>query len=162
MSDSISLFTENDNAPLSATRTLGDEGERLAVRHLERKGYTIVMTNFITPIGRNSKGVSVTGEVDVIAIDRSTLVFAEVKSRRSEGFTTILSAIDKQKQRQIIRTARAYRRMFCLLDMPFRYDAITVLMPHDRDPVVEHFPSFWTESSLAKKQWRGDQWYDFA
>ena len=57
-------------------RPLGESGERLAVMHLEAKGYRIV--------GRNIR-VSNTGEIDIVAIDDDTLVFVEVRTRRGIG-----------------------------------------------------------------------------
>src|SRR5205823_4987162 len=87
---------------------LGASGERLAVRFLENNGYRVVLSNFKVPVGRNSKGAQVTGEIDIIALDGETLCFVEVKTRRSDEFTPLTSNVDLRKQRQIIRTAKVY------------------------------------------------------
>jgi putative endonuclease len=52
---------------------LGRRGEELACEHLERRGFRIVERNARTRAG----------EIDIVAFDGSTLVFAEVKSRRA-------------------------------------------------------------------------------
>src|SRR4051812_2424045 len=56
-------------------RSRGALGERLAARHLERRGYEIVDRNYRTRHG----------ELDLIAADRRALVFCEVKTRVSGG-----------------------------------------------------------------------------
>jgi putative endonuclease len=68
---------QRGGAPPSATlrdrrRALGARGEDLACEHLERRGFAILERNFRTR----------EGELDVVAFDRVTLVFAEVKTLR--------------------------------------------------------------------------------
>lgn len=137
-------------------RELGRIGETKARDHLIALGFEIVMTNFEVPVGRNSKGVEVTGEIDIIAIEQDTLCFIEVKTRRDEAFTPVLTAIDRRKQRQITRTAKVYRRMFGLYAMPHRFDAISVVIPSAAKHSIELHRSYWTEASLRKKFWIND------
>jgi putative endonuclease len=146
------------NIPASDRRPIGELGEKLAVDVLVRDGYRIVLTNFKVPIGRNTKGVAVTGEIDVIALDAETLCFVEVKTRRSDEFTPIITAVDSRKQRQIIRTAKVYRRLFHISEMKYRYDVITVLMPKHAEPTAELIKGFWSEDKFKKKRW-GDPAY---
>jgi putative endonuclease len=150
-------FTEQDNR-LSGenTRTLGDLGERIAAEHLEANGYRLVLSNFKAPIGRNTNEAQVTGEIDLIAFDGDTLCFVEVKTRSSDEFTGPLSAVDRRKQRQIIRAARVYRRIFGIRDVRHRYDVVTIVM--ERPPVVELIKGFWNEAKFRKKAWSGDIW----
>ncbi len=138
--------------------SLGERGEQLAVNYLINKGYQIVVTNFKVPVGRNSKGVAVTGEIDIIAIDGKTLVFVEVKTRRSEEFTPVITAIDHRKQRQITRTSKVYRRIFNLMEMQCRFDVVTVLMPKGETPTVTLTKDFWSEKSFRKRRWRDEAW----
>ena len=140
---------------------LGEQGEGLAVEFLLREGYRIVITNFKVPIGRNTKGVAVTGEIDIIALDGEILCFVEVKTRRSDEFTPVISAVDNRKQRQIIRTAKVYRRLFNISDMKYRYDVVTVLMPKDSDPTVELTRGYWTETKFQKKRWGDPAYQEF-
>ena len=133
------------------TPSLGEIGERLALEHLEAHGFRVVLTNFRVPVGRNSRGVAVTGEIDIIAMDGETLCFVEVKTRRSEEFTPIITAVDRQKQLQIARTAKVYRRIFNITDTPIRFDVVTVLMPKYADHRIELIKGLWSESSYRTR-----------
>ena len=59
---------------LGRGRLLGDRGERLVERYLRRQGMTIV--------GRQVRVGG--GELDLVAVERRTIVFVEVKTRRSD------------------------------------------------------------------------------
>jgi putative endonuclease len=153
MSDDLTPFT---------TRTLlGAEGESLAAEFLERNGYRTVVTNFRVPVGRNSKGVQITGEIDIIALDGDTLCFVEVKTRRSEEFTPAITAVDTRKQRQITRTAKIYRRIFGVYEMTHRYDVVTVVMPAAGEPTIELAKAFWDESKFRKRSWHREFWQEY-
>lgn len=158
MGETLSITKGNS----SVIAPLGKVGEELALEHLKENGFRIVVTNFKVPVGRNSKGVAVTGEIDIIAIDGKTLCFIEVKTRRSDEFTPIITAVDKQKQRQITRTAKVYRRIFNIHDIEIRYDAVTVLMRDQTEPEINIIKEFWTENSIKKKAWSQNAWYDFS
>ena len=149
------------SVPARELRPIGELGETLAVDLLQREGYRIVLTNFKVPIGRNTKGVAVTGEIDVIALDGERLCFVEVKTRRSDEFTPIITAVDSRKQRQIIRTAKVYRRLFRIGEMKYRYDVITVLMPKGAEPTVELVKGFWSEDKFKKKRWGDPAYQEF-
>jgi len=159
MSETISIFP-GANVPRPVS--LGDRGEALAARFLERTGLRIVVTNFKVPVGRNSRGAQVTGEIDIIALEGETLVFVEVKTRRSDEFADVITAVDLRKQRQITRTARAYRRVFGIREIEIRFDVVTVLMPKYSEPVITHTRSYWTEAKFRKRNWHGSAWNEFA
>ena len=152
------------NEPLSITQTLspraqlGHEGERLAANFLEQNGYRIVLANFKVPVGRNSHGTPVTGEIDIVALDEAILCFIEVKARRSEAFTPAITAVDLRKQRQITRTAKVYRRIFGVYDMPYRFDVVTVITPESKTPVIEITKAFWNEAKFRKRSWNFEMW----
>ncbi len=141
-----------------ARRRLGDFGESIAAKFLVANGYRIVMTNFKVPVGRNRAGAAVTGEIDIIALDGRTLCFIEVKTRRSEDLVPVIAAVDKQKMRQITRTARVYRRLFAVGEMAARYDVVTVLAPKGSEPKITLTKGFWNEASLKKRMWTSDRW----
>lgn len=153
--DEILSITDPNSPPRI---NLGKRGEALAADYLAANGYRIVVTNFKVPVGRNSKGVSVTGEIDIIALDGDTLVFVEVKTRRSDEFTPILTNVNLRKQRQIIRTAKVYRRIFGVREMAFRYDVVTVLMPRYDKTEIELTRGFWTEAKFRKASWNDEIW----
>ena len=138
---------------------LGARGEELAIDHLERVGYRIVAANFSLPIGRNTRDVIVNAEIDVVAYDGATLCFVEVKTRASDEVATPQTNVDLRKRRQIARAARGYRRMFGLMDSPFRYDVVSVIgKPDNARPRIELHKAFWTDEQLRKKTWREPFW----
>ena len=77
------------------TRGIGAKYEEAAAEYLVEKGYTIVQRNAATPYG----------EVDIVAMEGSVLVFCEVKYRSSAKHGTPLEAVDVRKQRRISRAA---------------------------------------------------------
>ncbi len=135
---------------------IGRRGEKLAAQYLERNGYRLVVSNFKVPIGRNSRGVSVTGEIDIVALDDQTLCFVEVKTRTSAAFAEPLASVTRRKQRQITRTARVYRRIFGLSKMNYRFDVVSLVIAQNADPEIELTKGFWSESNFRKRVWTGD------
>ena len=160
MPDNLSIIHDDKRASVSSTTSLGERGEAMAAEYLTERGYRLVVNNFKVPVGRNSKGVSVTGEIDIIALDGDTLCFIEVKTRRSDEFTPVITAVDLRKQRQITRTAKVYRRIFAIRDIEYRYDVVTVLVPNNTEPTIELNKGFWTESKFRKQNWNNNAWYD--
>ncbi len=141
----------------SKTRQLGERGEQLAAEFLARRGFRLVAANFVVPIGRNRRNALVNAEIDLIAYDGATLVFIEVKTRSSADFAAPETAVDLRKQRQIIRAAKVYRKIFHITDRNFRFDVIAIVLPENiAKPQIEHFKGFWTERKFRKKSWRGD------
>src|SRR5215218_6569878 len=102
-----------------ARRTLGQRGEDLAAAHVERLGWQILARNHRTRLG----------EIDLIARDGATLVFAEVKTCRVGRFTP-WDNLHGHKRAQVRRLAGAYLRESA--DRPFfetlRFDAIGVVL----------------------------------
>lgn len=101
-----------------------------------------------------------TGEIDIIALDGETLCFVEVKTRRSEDVIPVIAAVDNRKQRQIVRTAKVYRRLFNIRDVNFRYDVVTVLMPEDGPVKIDLIQGLWTEAKFKKKRWHEPAYLD--
>ena len=142
---------------------LGQTGEALAVKHLERAGYRIVAANFSLPIGRNTRGVLVLAEIDLIAYDGPTLCFVEVKTRTSDEIAAPQANVDLRKRRQIARAARAYRRMLGLMSDAYRYDVVAVVLSGAEKqisgaPRIELLKNFWTDAGLRKKNWYEARW----
>lgn len=138
---------------------LGEHGEALALEHLERSGYCIVAANFRLPIGRNTRDVIVNAEIDIVAYDGPILCFVEVKTRASDEFAPPQINVDLRKRRQIVRAARGYRRMFGLMDAPYRYDVVTVVAkPNESDARIELLKGFWTDEQLRRRYWHEPYW----
>jgi putative endonuclease len=153
MPEILSLKFEDNDSAESNSSYVGRIGEEAAARHVLQKGWRLVLANFKAPIGRNRRGATVTGEIDLVALEADVLCFIEVKTRRSDEFASPLAAIDLRKQRQIIRTARVYRKIFNLQGMRFRYDALAVVLQTDKAPKIELHRDFWTEEKFSKKNW---------
>ena len=158
-----SIKRSHSSPDVSRQLELGRRGEELAAAYLQQLGYKIVATNFTLPVGRNRLGVPINVEIDLVAYQGQTLCFVEVKSRASDWFAPPQVNVDRRKQRQIARAARAYRRMFGLVGEPYRYDVITIVFGDDDDarvaPEMELLRSYWTEDQLRKRAW-SDRYYD--
>ena len=141
------------------TSSLGQLGETYAAAYLEQLGYHLVAANFTLPVGRNLRGAVLTAEIDLVAYDRNTLCFIEVKTRASDWFAPPEVNVDLRKRRQITRAARAYRQMLGLTDEPYRYDVVTVVLPTGATPQIELLRNFWNEESLRKRRWALDTYY---
>jgi putative endonuclease len=156
----------NPDSIHSPTRVLGRRGEELAAAYLLKLGYRLVAANFSLPAGRNRIGALINVEIDLVAYEGETLCFVEVKTRASDWFAQPQVNVDKRKQRQIARAARAYRRMFDLVSDPYRYDVVTVVLPSKEDREagkrafeIELLRNYWTEASLKKRVWV-ERYYD--
>ncbi|MBN8430780.1 YraN family protein [Microbulbifer salipaludis] len=97
------------------TTDVGNQMEAVAERHLKDAGLRIVERNFR---GRF-------GEIDLIARDGRTLVFVEVRYRRSRRFGGAGVSVDFRKQRKLLATASGYLQ-YRKLDCPCRFDVITI------------------------------------
>jgi putative endonuclease len=136
--------------------SLGDLGESYAAAYLDQLGYRLVAANFTLPVGRNLRGAIINAEIDLIAYDRDTLCFIEVKTRSSDWFAPPQVNVDLRKRRQVTRAARAYRQMLGVKNDPHRYDVVTVVINNDSTPHIELLRNFWTEESLRKRRWHFD------
>jgi putative endonuclease len=112
-------------------RWFGDRSERAAVRFLRRLGYRIHSRNYRCP----------GGELDIIAIDRRCVVFAEVRSTALRDPERPMLSIDAEKQRRMTRAAVHFLQRRRLFDSQSRFDVLIVCWPPDvRRPRIEHFP----------------------
>jgi putative endonuclease len=84
--------------PADRRRRIGALGEQHARQHLERRGYRVVATQARTRHG----------EIDLIAVDGSTLVFGEVKTRVARRGTTPWTSLHPRKCAQVRRLAVAW------------------------------------------------------
>lgn len=96
---------------------LGLAGEQLAAEHLQRCGYTILHRNYRTR----------SGEIDIIARHRETVVFIEVKTRKNQLFGSPAAAVTLRKQVQISRVAQEFLQREGLIACPARFDVVSVL-----------------------------------
>jgi putative endonuclease len=118
--------------PTDLRQHLGRIGEDLALAHLERLGYALVARNHRTRYG----------ELDLVVFDGTTLVFVEVKTRRTNGTGRgPWEALHERKRVQVRRMAAAY--LADVQDRPraveLRFDAVGVVIDaHGRLVRLDH------------------------
>ena len=96
---------------------LGKKGEDLAADYLVSKEYKILERNW-----RFGKG-----EVDLICSKANYAVFVEVKTRSTDFFGQPEEAVNKKKQRYLIRAADDYVNQKDL-QLEVRYDIISIIL----------------------------------
>jgi len=122
---SLSQWLRQRFRPLS----LGERGERYAARYLRRLGYKILFTRHRQRYG----------EIDILAVEGQTVVFVEVKTRRSKEKGRPAEAVDANRQARLTRAALAFLKSHRLLEHASRFDIIEVVWPVDQKrPTVQH------------------------
>ncbi len=104
----------------------GKESESVAVRYLKKNGYKILEQNY-----RNKLG-----EIDIIAKDKKTLVFVEVKATRTDSFGNPKWAVTPKKQRKISMVALYYLKATKQNKVKARFDVVAISSSPD-NPGVE-------------------------
>ena len=119
-----------------STKVCGDAGEQRACDFLEHDGFTIVARNW-----RNRNG-----EIDIIALKNSILVFVEVKTLANGTSETLELILGKIKQKKIIQTAKLFlqnNRQY--IQNYIRFDVLVIDMPGF--PPVYHIEGAFMESA---------------
>ena len=98
-------------------RAKGVSGEMLAINYLKKNKYKILEQNYKNKIG----------EIDIIASQKDTLIFIEVKARSYKDFGSPCEAVDVRKQNKIRLVASGYLKEKRLFDTPVRFDVIEIL-----------------------------------
>jgi len=95
---------------------LGKYGEVLAINFLKKNGYKIMGKNYRSPFG----------EIDIIALDKDTLAFIEVKTKNSNLFIPPELSVNKKKQGKIIKGALHYIKGKEEKFDQYRFDVIAI------------------------------------
>jgi putative endonuclease len=91
------------------SKATGDAAEARALEHLQRQGLTLVERNYRVARGPRARG----GEVDLILRARDgTLVFCEVRARRSASHGGAAASVGAAKQRALVYAAQHYLRRY--------------------------------------------------
>lgn len=98
------------------TRFRGGLAEAEACRYIKSIG--------MLPLCKNYKRF--TGEIDLIAKDRDTIVFIEVKARKNNSKGSPAEAVTKTKQRRIIQTALMYLKENHIYSVKMRFDVAAI------------------------------------
>jgi putative endonuclease len=99
-----------------STRDLGSTGERLAIKLLKKKGYKVLEKNFRSKFG----------EIDIVGLDKDTLVFIEVKTRWTREYGPPEEAVTPRKIRSIIKTGQYYKLLHPEQPEALRIDVVTI------------------------------------
>ena len=110
----------------------GALGEEAAARHLEDLGYQILDRNFKTRVG----------EIDIVALERETIVFVEVKRREAAGHGAAAEFVGPSKMRKVVSTARVYAARHGLADRLIRFDVIAIDVIDGREQLRHHKGAF--------------------
>jgi putative endonuclease len=104
--------------------SLGRWGEDQAAKYLRKKRFKIVERNFTCRMG----------EIDIIARDKDSLVFVEVKTKSGPGHPPPRYSVNQRKQRQIIRVAKCYLKRLASPDVRCRFDVVEIIAGGGKRP----------------------------
>lgn len=107
----------------------GNAGEALAVAFLKNANHLICDQNYKKP----------SGEIDIITRDGDTMVFIEVKFRKNLEFGYPREAVNRTKQKRIMKTALWYLKEKKLEDINVRFDVIEIYFEQNEKQVINHF-----------------------
>ena len=93
----------------------GHDAESLACARLEQAGLRLLCRNYRCP----------RGEIDLVMDDRGTLVFVEVRYRRSSTFGSAAESVDQRKQQRLLAAAQHYL-LHSQRDNPCRFDVVAI------------------------------------
>ncbi len=101
---------------LNKQQQFGRESESVAAGHLKKNGYKILEKSYYTKLG----------EIDIIAKENDTIVFVEVKARKSGRFGNPKYAVTFKKQRKISMVALYYLKSTGQSNAKARFDVVAI------------------------------------
>lgn len=107
---------------------LGSEAEELAALYLTEQGLQILQRNFLCKLG----------ELDLIAQDKESLVFVEVRFRRNSDFGGGLESITPKKQASLRATASIFLRRY-KHQPACRFDIISLTYNQTEQIIIENW-----------------------
>ncbi len=113
---------------MSQHNQLGRAGEEVAVSYLIEKGFIILERNW--RYGR--------AELDIIALDKETMVFVEVKTRSDDIFERPENAVNTRKRNQMIKAAIGYLHK-SRHEKAIRFDIVSVILRGGSMNQIDHF-----------------------
>ncbi len=122
----------------------GVHGEKAAQEFLQKKGLKFLTRNFSAR----------RGELDLIFREGNCLVFVEVKTRSSEGWTRPSRAVNDRKRRAVIRAASEYLSLLDNPQVPYRFDVIEVLLQDEAVREIRHIENSFNSTMLRLKRRR--------
>ena len=119
---------------------IGAKGEEVAASYLKQKGFQILEKNYTNNLGTRL------GEIDIIAKEKASLVFVEVKTRNLKNYAETLPEenITRSKLRKLSKIANQYLYQKKILDHPYRFDAVSVWLDLESNLAkVKHLESIY-------------------
>ncbi len=113
---------------MTRKREIGDFGEEITSKYLEKNGYRILDRNYSKPFG----------EIDIIAIKGDMISFVEVKTRKSDDFAYAAEAVDFYKQERIKRASQAFLMERNLTDFLISFDISEVYLDTRKINYIEN------------------------
>lgn len=104
-------------------REIGKIGEEIAAIFLKQKGYKLLGMNINTPFG----------EIDIVARDKNTTVFVEVKTRSTCSLGPPFLNVTKSKEKRLIKNALCYLKKYGRVYSDWRIDVVSVKLDGRRE-----------------------------
>jgi putative endonuclease len=112
----VAIHREPSRSSSGSRRLTGQRGEDIAATYLVSLGYRVIARNVRTRYG----------ELDVVATEGETLVFVEVRTRRTTSLGTPEESVDERKLARISALADAYLQTLPVEPAACRIDVIAV------------------------------------
>lgn len=112
---------------MNTRKKLGNRGERIAASFLRKQGCQIIEKNYH----------SLLGEIDIVAKEGESIVFVEVKTRRSTDFGLPEEALSYDKRRRLSKLALNYLAHRRIEDTNCRFDVVSILMDNNKVKHIE-------------------------
>ena len=156
MSEILSIIEEDNRQPSQITSDLGARGERLAAEYLVSNGYRLVVANFKVPIGRNRRASRSPARSILSPSTAKRFALSRLRHAVRTDFTPVLPMCDTRKQRQIIRAANVYLRIFNIRGHPLSIRCRDHSIAGTASARIELIKGFWNESKFRKRAWADD------
>lgn len=111
------------------SRRLGSDAEDRAAAHLQAIGYTVVARNVVFPKY---------SEIDIVCMDGDTVVFVEVKARKSGSIVGPEESIRRDKAARLWASAERYLAEYVGKESEARFDVVAI----DGDDLRHHVDAF--------------------
>ncbi len=115
-------------------KNLGNKGEDLITKYCQNiKGFKILHTNY---------KCQKFGELDIVAQKENTLIFVEVKSRKTNAFMEIYEQLDNRKIKALIRAIKYYILKNKVTNKTYRLDLATY---NDTTKEIKYYENIYNE-----------------
>jgi putative endonuclease len=111
---------------MNNNKKTGDQGEEIACKFLVKNGFEILERNWR----------ATHKEIDIIATDKNTLVFVEVKTRKTTEFGHPEEAMSRSKIKSVMDAAQEY--LYLHPSMDIRFDVISISLVQGNEPDILH------------------------